>query len=92
MAYYVSWWFRLSIRRIFFAIVIVVLVLSVTLSWHHLNLRAQNQNTLNNMRARTLASYGSEIVTMAFFLEEYLKTLDPDIIQQEVRWGIPTPY
>lgn len=79
----------MNIRRIVFTIVIVVLALSVTFGWYYLNLRAQNQNTLNNMRARSLAAYGSEMVTISFFLEKYLETLDLDIIHQEVRWSIP---
>jgi hypothetical protein len=40
------------------------------------------------MRARVLASYGSEAVATSFFLEKYLRTLDPDIIHEEVYWGI----
>ena len=79
----------MNTRRIILIIVIVVLALSITFSWYHLDVRAQNQNTLNNMRARSLSSYGSEIVTISFFLEKYLETLDLDIIHQEVRWGIP---
>jgi hypothetical protein len=81
--------FRLDKRKKAFAVVsVVVLSLSLFFNWYYVNLSAENQNTLNNMRARTLASYGSEIVAMSFFLEKYVGTLDPDIIDHEVDWSI----
>ena len=77
----------MKIRHIFFAVA-VVLAVSLAFNLFFVYLLAQNQNTFNNMRARALASYGSELVTMEVFLEKYLDTRDYDIIQHEVWWGI----
>jgi hypothetical protein len=78
-------------KKIIFATSTIVgaLVISVMLNLHYyVNLRRENESVLHNMRAWALASYGSEAVTAAYFLEEYLETLDLDIIDEEVAWGI----
>ena len=71
------------------AIVVGALIISVIFNLHYyVNLRIDNENVLHNMRARALASYASEVVTVAYFLEEYLETLDINIIDKQVSWGI----
>ena len=71
------------------AIVIGALIISVIFNVHYyVNVRIENKNVLHNMRARALASYSGEVVTVANFLEEYLKTLDHNIIDKQVSWGI----
>ena len=78
-------------KKIIFAKSVLVgsLVISVILNLHYyVNMHQENQNVLCNMRARALASYGSEVVTVAYFLEEYLATLNLDIIDKEVSWGL----
>lgn len=81
----------LNNNKTIFAISIVVgaLIISVILNLHYyVNLRRESENVLHNMRARALASYGGEVVTIAYFLEEYLETSDLDIIDKQVSWGI----
>jgi hypothetical protein len=75
-------------KKAFVVVIVVVLGLSLFFNWYYVNLGVENQNTLNNMRARALASYGSEVTAMSFFLERYVGTLDPDIINHEVGWSI----
>lgn len=81
----------LNNKKTVFAISIVVgaLVISVVLNLHYyVSLGRENENVIHNMRARALASYGGEVVAIAYFLEEYFDTLDLDIIDKEVSWGI----
>ena len=71
------------------SIVIVALIVSLMFNLHYyVNLSRENKNVLHNIRARALASYGSEVVAVAYFLEECLETLDLDIIDKEVSWGL----
>ncbi len=71
------------------SIVIVALVVSLMFNLHYyVNLRRENENVLNNMRSLALSAYGGEVVEVAYFLEEYLETLDLDIIDKEVSWGL----
>lgn len=71
------------------SIVIVALVVSLMFNLHYyVNVSRKNENVLHNMRARALASYGGEVAAVAYFLEEYLETLDLDIIDKEVSWGV----
>jgi hypothetical protein len=75
-------------KKAFVVVIVVVLGLSLFFNWYYVDLSVENHNTLNNMRARALASYGSEAVSTSFFLERYLETLNVSIIEQEVSWGI----
>jgi hypothetical protein len=71
------------------AIVFGLLIISVIFNVHYyVNLRRQNENVLHNMRGRALWTYASEVVTVAYFLDEYLETLDSDLLDKEVSWGI----
>jgi hypothetical protein len=78
-------------NRIIFvtSIVIVALIVSLMFNLHYyVNISRENKKVLHNMRALALASYGSEVVVVAYFLEQYLETLDLDIIDKEVSWGL----
>jgi len=78
-------------NRIIFvtSIVIVALIVSLVFNLHYyVNVSRENENVLNNMRSLALATYGGEVVEVAYFLEEYLETLDLDIIDEEVSWGL----
>jgi len=71
------------------SIVIVALIVSLMFNLHYyVNLSRENENVLNNMRSLALSAYGGEVVAVAYFLEEYLETLDLDIIDKEVSWGL----
>ena len=71
------------------SIVIVALVVSLMFNLHYyVNVSRENEKVLNNMRSLALATYGGDVVAVAYFLEEYLETLDLDIIDKEVSWGL----
>jgi hypothetical protein len=78
-------------RKLVIATVIVAgaLIISLAFNLHYyVNLRRENQNMINTIRARALWTYGAEIGMVAIYLEEYLDTLNFDIIDQEVHWAI----
>lgn len=71
------------------SIVIVALIVSLMFNLHYyVNVSRENENVLNNMRSLALATYSGDVVGVAYFLEEYLETLDYDIIDKEVSWGL----
>jgi len=71
------------------SIVIVALVVSLMFNLHYyVNISRENENVLNNMRGLALSAYGGDVIEVAYFLEEYLETLNLDIIDKEVSWGI----
>jgi len=76
--------------KVNFVIAIVgALIISVVFNLHYyVNLRREDENVLHNMRARALAVYGGEVSAVAYFLEGYLDTLNLDLVEQEVAWGI----
>lgn len=81
----------MSNKKIIFvkSVVVGALVISVILNlYYYVSLSRENENILNNMRARALASYGGEVAAVAYFLEEYLETLDLELIDKEVSWGL----
>lgn len=76
--------------RVSFVIGIVVgaLMVSAIFSYWRVNMLREKENILHNMRAQALWTFGSEVVTVAYFLDEYVKTMDYDLIDKEVTWGI----
>ncbi len=49
---------------------------------YYLNLRVQDNNTVNNMRAKALYIYGYKFGSLAYHLEKYATTSEPDIRQE----------
>ena len=81
---------NLNSRKLVTVIVSVFLIISLTLNFHfYINLSKETENNLNNMRARALATLGSELATMAYFLDRFVDTMNYSIIHEEVRWAIP---
>ena len=81
---------KLNRKTIFLrAVVPCALIISLSFNLHYyVNLRTENENVVNTMRTKALAVYGSEVAAIAYFLEEYLNTLNLDLIDKEVSWGI----
>ena len=79
---------QVSLKKVVFVLAIA-LIISVIFNLHYyVNLHIKNENILHTIRARALWTYGSEVSVMAYFLNEYLETLDYDLIDKEVNWGI----
>jgi len=71
------------------SILIVALIVSLVFNLHYyVNVSRENEKVLNNMHSLALATYSGDVVAVAYFLQEYLKTMDYDIIDKEVRWGL----
>jgi hypothetical protein len=67
--------------------VAIALVVSSSLNFYfYLAIRIQNENVTNNMMTRALASYGAQIDTTEYFLDEYLSTKNRSILKNEALW------
>lgn len=64
-------------------------MISLILNLHfYISLNKENENNLNNMRARALATLGSELTTITYFLDRFVDTMNYSIIHEEVQWAI----
>ena len=78
---------RLNHRRIIAVIVAVALATSLILNlYFYLYVRVQNENIVNNMMVRALASYGGQINTIEYFFSEYLGTKNTSLLVHEASW------
>ncbi len=77
----------LNRHRIVVAIVAVALLVSLILNlYFYLYVRVQNENIVNNMMVRALASYGGQIDTVEYFFSEYLGTKNTSLLVHEASW------
>ena len=77
-------------RKLVTVIVSSFLIVSLILNLHfYVNLNKESENNFNNIRARALATLGSELATMAYFLDRFVSTMNYSIIHEEIKWAIP---
>jgi hypothetical protein len=77
----------LNHNRIAVVIVAVALAMSLILNlYFYLYVRVQNENIINNMMVRALASYGGQIDTVEYFFSEYLGTKNTSLLVHEASW------
>lgn len=90
LAYLILFGDRTLNRKIGLITVIVAgaLMISVIFNLHYyVNLRRENENVLNTIRARALWTYAAEAGMVALHLEEYLQTQNYNIYK-EATWAI----
>lgn len=65
------------------ATLIIALVVSLAFNLnYYLNLRVQDSNTVNNMRAKALYIYGYKFSSLAYHLEKYATSLESDVREE----------
>lgn len=69
--------------KVISATLTIALVVSLAFNLnYYLNLRVQDNNTTNNMRAKALYIYGYKFDTLAYHLEKYATWLESDIREE----------
>jgi hypothetical protein len=73
--------------RIVIAVFVVSLVTSLALNlYFYVYVLAQNENATNNMMIRALGSYGAQIDSSEYFLNQYLETHNISLVEHEAAW------
>lgn len=73
--------------RIVIEVIVLSLIASLALNlYFYLYIQAQHESLVNNMMIRSLGSYGGQIDTSEYFLNQYLETRNRSLIEYEAAW------